>query len=55
MDFKNRLIEHYGFTDRDWDETVSRYLPETLPARSLFLEQGKTATRIAYLRSGMMR
>jgi len=55
MDFKDRLIEHYGFTDRDWNETVSRYRPETLQARSLFLEKGQIATRIAYLRSGMMR
>ncbi|HCM60223.1 MAG TPA: hypothetical protein DIS74_07610 [Bacteroidales bacterium] len=29
--------------------------PQTLPARSLFLETGKVATRLAYLRSGMMR
>ncbi len=55
MDFKDRLIERYGFTERDWNETVSRYRPETLQARSLFLEKGQTATRIAYLRSGMMR
>jgi len=55
MDFKERLIEHYGFTERDWNETVSRYHPETLPARSLFLEKGAIATRLAYLRSGMMR
>jgi len=55
MDFRNRLTEHYGFTERDWNETVSRYRPETLPARSLFLEKGKVATRLAYLRSGMMR
>jgi len=55
MDFKDRLTEHYGFTDRDWSETVSRYWPETLQARSLFLEKGKVSTRLAYLRSGMMR
>ena len=29
--------------------------PQTLPARSLFLETGKVATRLAYLRSGMMQ
>ena len=55
MDFKERLIEHYGFTERDWDETVSRYRPETLPARSFFLEKGNIATKLAYLRSGLMR
>jgi CRP-like cAMP-binding protein len=55
MDFKDRIIEYYGFTEKDWDETTLRFIPETLPARSLFLEQGKVATRLAYLRSGMMR
>lgn len=55
MDFKDNLTEHYGFTERDWEETVKRFLPETLPARSLFLEKGQVATRLAYLRSGLMR
>ena len=34
MDFKDKLAQHYGFTERDWNETVSRYRPETLPGRS---------------------
>lgn len=55
MDFKDRLIEHYGFTETDWHETVSRFRPETIPARTMFLEKGQVATRLAYLRSGMMR
>lgn len=55
MDFKERLIEHYGFTEKDWDETLSRFEPEVLPAKNLFLELGKVSTRLAYLRSGMMR
>ncbi|NLE34162.1 MAG: hypothetical protein GX622_03590 [Bacteroidales bacterium] len=49
MDFKDKLVQHYGFTERDWDETVSRFRPETLPARSLFLEKGKVATHLAFL------
>lgn len=55
MDFKERLIEHYGFTEKDWEETVSRFEPEILPAKSLFLEKGEVASKLAYLRSGMMR
>jgi CRP-like cAMP-binding protein len=55
MDFRNRLIEHYGFTDADWSETVSRFEPVALPAKSLFLESGKTATSLGYLRKGLMR
>ncbi len=55
MDFKDRLIEHYGFTERDWEETVSRFEPITLPAKSLFLDSGKIASRLGYLRRGLMR
>ena len=55
MDFRNRLTEHYGFSENDWNETVSRFLPETLPAKTLFLEKGQVSTRLAYLRSGLMR
>jgi CRP/FNR family transcriptional regulator, anaerobic regulatory protein len=55
MDFRDRLIEHYDFTDADWSETVSRFEPVTLPAKSLFLESGKIATSLGYLRKGLMR
>ncbi len=55
MDFKDRLIEHYGFTGKDWEETVSRFSPEILPVRTLFLEKGKVADRLGYLKSGLMR
>jgi len=55
MDFRDRLIAHYGFTDSDWQETVSRFEPVSLPAKSLFLEKGKVATRLGYLRKGLMR
>lgn len=55
MEFKDRLIEHYGFTEQDWAETVSRFEPLSLPAKSLFLESGKIAGRLGYLRKGLMR
>jgi CRP-like cAMP-binding protein len=55
MDFKEGLIEHYGITESDWRETVARFEPEILPAKSLFLESGKTATRLGYLKKGLMR
>jgi len=55
MDFRDRLTEHFGFSEKDWEETVIRFLPESLPAKSLFLEKGKVATRLAYLRKGLMR
>ena len=55
MDFRDNLIQHYGFSESDLQETAVRFLPGTLPARSLFLEKGQVATRLAYLRSGLMR
>lgn len=55
MDFRDRLIEKYGFTGSDLNETSARFLPETIPARTLFLEKGQVSNRLAYLRSGMMR
>jgi CRP-like cAMP-binding protein len=55
MDFRDNLIEHYGFTEKDWEETVRRFIPVTMPARSLFLEKDHVADRLAYLRSGLMR
>jgi CRP-like cAMP-binding protein len=55
MDFRDRLTEHYGFTEKDWHETVSRFHPVTMAARTLFLEQGQVSDRLAYLRSGLMR
>ena len=55
MAFRDRLIEHYGFTERDWAETASRFETISLPAKSLFLESGMVATRLGYLRRGLMR
>lgn len=55
MDFRDALVKHYGFTETDWNETLSRFEPETIPTKSLFLETGKVATRLGYLRTGLMR
>jgi CRP-like cAMP-binding protein len=55
MDFRDRLIKNYGFTDRDWAETVLRFEPTIRPAKSFFLESGMIANCLGYLRSGLMR
>jgi CRP-like cAMP-binding protein len=55
VDFKDRLIEHYGFTESDWVETLSRFEPCTVKAKTLFLETGQVANRLGYLRKGLMR
>ncbi|MBE0679620.1 MAG: hypothetical protein IH592_12730 [Bacteroidales bacterium] len=30
MDFKDKLVRDYGFNERDRNETIGRYWPETL-------------------------
>lgn len=55
MDFKGNLVKHFNFSEEDWQETISRFKPEKLPAKATFLEKGKVAGRIALLQSGLMR
>lgn len=55
MEFRERLIERYGFKDSDREETVSRFKPLSFTAKSLFVESGKIANMLGYLRKGMMR
>lgn len=55
MDFRESLIKHFNFTESDWQETISRFRPETLQPKTMFLETGKVADRIALIQSGLMR
>lgn len=55
MDFTEQLIRLYRLSERDMKETMHRFRPEQLPARTHFLEKGKTADRIGYLVSGLLR
>jgi CRP-like cAMP-binding protein len=55
MDFRDRLYKYYNFKEFDWAETVSRFEPLKIKAKDLFLETGKVATRLGYLRKGLMR
>lgn len=55
MDFRESLIKHFNFSESDWEETISRFRSGILPAKTLFLEKGKVADRIALIQSGLMR
>ena len=55
MDLRDRLLKRYDFSDSDWKETEKRFKPLRIPAKTLFLEHGKVANRLAYLRKGLMR
>ncbi len=55
MEFRESLIKHFNFSEADWQETISRFHAEKLPAKTFFLEKGKVADRIALIQSGLMR
>ncbi len=55
MNFRDTLIRHFNFSEADWQETISRFRSETMDPKTLFLEKGKVADRIALIQSGLMR
>ena len=55
MDFTEQLIRLYRLSEGDMKETMHRFRPEQLPARTHFLEKGKVCDRLGYLRSGLLR
>lgn len=55
MDFNERLIRLYHFSETDLQETMRRFQPEQYPAKAHFLEKGEVSNRIGYLRSGLLR
>lgn len=55
MDFSERLIRLYQLSETDLQETMRRFVPEQYPAKTHFLEKGRIANRIGYLRSGLLR
>jgi CRP-like cAMP-binding protein len=55
MDLVESLITQYHLSEEDLEQTMRRFEPEMLPARSCFLEQGKVADRIGFLKTGLLR
>lgn len=55
MNLREKLIKHYNFSDADWKETEQRFESLSIPAKTLFLENGKVAKRLAYVRQGLLR
>lgn len=45
----------YHFSEQDLEETMKRFRPEKLPAKSHFVEKGKVSDRIGFLQSGLLR
>lgn len=55
MDFKEQLVKRFGFSEGDWEETLRRFSPVSVPAKTFFLEKDRVAGRLGYLRKGLMR
>ena len=45
MEFTRSLVDIYHFSETDLKETMKRFRPERIPAKSLFAEKGKVADR----------
>jgi CRP-like cAMP-binding protein len=55
MDFKENLQTYYHLSDDELKETMRRFEPLVLPAKTHLVEKGAVADRIGYLRSGLLR
>lgn len=51
----SRLKHFYNMTHEEIETSFNYFLPETLPAKSFFLKQGKVAKKLAYIKSGLLR
>ncbi len=55
VDFRESLRKYYNLTDKDLDKTMMCFEPLILPAGTHFVERGKVAERIGYLKEGLLR
>ncbi len=55
MDLKDSLKQFYNMSDEELEISFNYFLPETLPAKSYFLKEGKISDKLAYVKSGLLR
>jgi len=55
MNFKESLIKHFNFTEKDWEITANYFELVELKTKEFFLEQGKISNKIAVVESGLLR
>ena len=55
MSFKEQLINHYNFSQKDWEITIEYYKPMKLAAKKYFVEKGKVAKNLAVVLKGLLR
>ena len=55
MDFAERIAKHFNLSEKDLEHTARAFLPEFVPAKSYFVEEGVVSDRVGFLKSGLFR
>ncbi len=55
MDIKDKLISQFQFSDFDFEITQQMFEHEAIEAKCFFVEEGKIATKLGIVESGMFR
>jgi CRP-like cAMP-binding protein len=55
MKIDNTIMQQYGLTPQELETTMQAYRPETIKAKTLFVEAGKISNKIGYITRGFMR
>lgn len=55
MQIDENMMQQYGLTPKELETTMQAYRPETIKAKTLFVEAGKISNKIGYIIQGLMR
>ena len=55
MSFREDLQSKYNLSDTEWEETIHKFRPLQIGAKSFFLKEGQIPNKIGILQSGLMR
>lgn len=52
---KEALIKHFGFSETEWELTAQHFTAETLEAKKHFLKEGEIASKLGFVKNGLLR
>jgi CRP-like cAMP-binding protein len=55
MNFKDSLIKHFKFTEKEWELSQPFFHSEEFKAKEYFLKAGKVSDKIAVVETGLLR
>jgi CRP-like cAMP-binding protein len=55
MEINENIIRQYGLSEPDWNLTMRSFVPEYLIANGSFLKQGIISSKIAFVKTGLLR